>query len=111
MGYAVALLLTLAVEIPIYAIGLHTLLGEPMSHGMIAGCAVNLTHPLAFLVGMPLLIDTRDYGATLAVVELAVWIAEAALLWIWFRREPGILLALSLVANGTSLCVGLFTLR
>ncbi len=112
MSYAASLVLTFALEIPLYAMGLLALLGVRSTSGVRAGFAVNaFTHPVAFLVAVPLASPVWGYGATLAIVELGVWIAEATLLWAWLRRQPWTLLALSLVANGTSLSVGMLVLR
>jgi len=107
-GYLLALGLTLLIEAPVYAAGLRGLLGVRVPRGIVAGLTVNLiTHPLSFLLIVPALQPRIGYWPALAVVEVAVWPAEALMLYAWLRRDLGTLLGLSFVANGLSLGVGL----
>ena len=88
--------------------GLAALCGVRPVEGMVAGAAVNLvSHPISFLLALPLLQPHLGYWPALALLEVLVWPAEALLLLAWLRRDLSILLALSFVANGLSLGVGL----
>ena len=108
MQYLESLGLTLSMEIPVYALALWVLLEVRPSSGVVAGLLVNLvSHPLAFLVFQAALHGRVGYGASLVIVELWAWLGEAALLYVWLRREPWTLLGISLVANAVSLGVGL----
>ena len=99
-GYLAALLLTVGVETPLYALALRRLLGERGRRRYLVAAAVNLSsHPLTWLVLYPLVDD-------LVVVELFAVVWEAAWLWAWLRREPAVLAAVSLVVNGLSLGLG-----
>lgn len=112
MGYLRALGLTLLCEVPVYALALWRLFDVRPLLGIGAGIAVNaISHPLAFFVLVPVLSDVVGSVAALAIVEVAVWLVEASLLFMWLRRRPDRLLAVSLVANGLSLSAGLLLLR
>jgi hypothetical protein len=105
-GYLAALLLTVAVEAPLYALALRRWLGEPSRHGLAAGLLLNASsHPLAWLLLY------QHAGSGLATVEAFAVAWEAALLWLWLRREPGLLAGLALVANAVSLGLGAAVLR
>lgn len=92
-GYVVALLLTLAIEIPVYGLGLGR-------RGLVAGFAGNLvTHPLIFIVlpvgpmvGEPIAWGLEVIGTTLIVRG--------------HRRFEQVLTTV-LAANVLSLCAGL----
>lgn len=92
-GYVVALLLTLAVEIPVYGLGLGW-------RGLVAGVVCNLaTHPLIFIVlptgpmiGEPVAWGLEVVGTTLIVRG---------------RRRFDRILTVVLAANVLSLCAGL----
>lgn len=107
-GYLVALGLTLLIEVPVYAGGLAALCGVRPVAGVAGGAVVNLvSHPLSFLIVLPLLQPRLGYWPALALIEAAVWPGEALLLYAWLRRDLGVLLGLSFVANGLSLGIGL----
>jgi hypothetical protein len=107
-GYLSSLGLTLLIEAPVYAAGLASLLGVRWLPAVVAGVSVNLvTHPLGFLLVVPALQPRIGYWPALAVVEVAVWPAEALMLYAWLRRDLGTLLGLSFVANSLSLGIGL----
>jgi hypothetical protein len=107
-GYPLALGLTLLIEVPVYAAGLATLCGVRRLPAIAAGAAVNLvSHPISFLVALPLLQPHIGYWPALALIEVLVWPAEALMLLAWLRRDLPALLALSFVANGLSLGIGL----
>jgi len=93
--------LTLAVELPVYATGLAALRLLPWRRALVAGLAVNVaTHPVLwwFLSGHP----HRWVAA-----ELVVCLAEALMLFAAVRRDPAVLVLLSVAANATSLLAGL----
>ena len=110
-GYLAALLLTLAVELPLYALALHRLLGVRPRRGYAEGLLANATsHPLTWLVlfrlapgGHPLVVA--------AVVELFVVGWEAGLLRLRLGRDLPVLVGLSFVVNAASLGLGAVVLR
>jgi len=109
--YLAALSITLALEVPIYAIELRRAFGGPLASGARTGLAVNLTsHPLGFLAIAPLVYPLLGAGGSLLAVELIVWIGEAGLVWLWLQRRPGTIGLISLLANSVSLAVGFVVL-
>src|SRR5215210_7171982 len=105
--YAAALLLTLAIEVPIVAGGLARWYRVPAARGVIlAIVASTLTHPIVWFVLPPMLVPTIGSLGFLLVAEGFAWLAEAAIFWLATRRDPFELLLLSLVANLTSFTVG-----
>ena len=93
---------------PIYAAGLAALCGVRPLAGVAAGIVVNLiSHPLGILIAVPALQPHIGYWPAVALMEILVWPGEALLLYAWLRRDIRVLLALSFVANGVSLGVGL----
>jgi hypothetical protein len=93
--------LTVAVELPVYVAGLTALRLLSWGRAVVAGLAVNVaTHPVLwwFLSGHP----RRWIGA-----ELVVCAVEALMLFGAVRRDPVVLLFLSVAANATSLLAGL----
>ena len=112
LDYLRAAALTLAVEVPVYTMGLRALVDVPPARAAVAGVAVNaVTHPLAFLVVTPLLTGAAGPTGTLVAVEIGAWAVETALLAVWLRRDVAVLTALSFVANALSLAAGLAWLR
>jgi hypothetical protein len=108
-AYLGALALTLLIEIPVYASVLRRGLGIGAPRGLAAGAAVNLvSHPLAFLVVMPVLARPLGFFAALTVIEAGVWVLESALLWSWLRRDVDLVALAALLANAASLTVGLW---
>lgn len=108
-GYLAAYLLTLAVEPPLWAYLLGRSAGVRPWQGYRDGLLANATsHPLTWLVLYPLL--PEGYAAFVAVEAFAVtW--EALLLRWRVRHDLATLVALSLVANATSLAFGALVLR
>lgn len=105
--YAIALALTLAIEVPIYAGVLWWLGRVRTGRGTRVGVLVNLvSHPLAFLVARPLLRRAMDDTAALTVVEVAVMLGEAWGVWRLTREAPAALVGAAL-ANTASLALGL----
>ena len=105
MPYPLALALTLAVEVPVYAVALRaagSLRGGPAT---LAGIAVNLiTHPPVWLV---LLRAEDPYPIVFAVVEVAAWLVEAGIVYARVRRDAVVILLTALVANTASVLAGL----
>lgn len=105
-GYAAALLLTVAVETPLYGLALRRWLERPWRQALLAGLLVNASsHPVAWL-----LLYDADPRRLVAVEAFAV-VWEAGWLWAWLRREPALLGGLALVANAVSLGLGAAVLR
>lgn len=108
-GYLAALLLTVAVETPLYGLALRRYPGRPWRQALAAGLLVNLSsHPIAWL----LLYRADEPDATAFVlVEVFAVAWEAGWLWLWLRRAPALLTALALAANAVSLALGALVLR
>jgi hypothetical protein len=105
-GYVPALLLTLAVEPPLYAFALRRL-GLPWRRGYPAGLLVNASsHPIAWLLMWAALPHSWRPTGSLAVVEAYAVAWEAALLALWLRRDVAVLIGVSFVVNAVSLGLG-----
>ena len=104
MSFPAALLLTLAVEVPLYVAALTALLlARPVRAGMLA-VAVNLvTHPVLWLLLAP-----RPSPGALVGAEVAVWAVEGVLVWLALRRRPGlpVMAVVSAGANAASILAG-----
>lgn len=113
--YVVALGLTLAIETPLYSLGLAFGNGSGRGDwrgGGTTGVRVNLvSHPIAFLIAFPILVPVIGALAALVAVEVGVVYLEAVLVWRRRRADPLGALALSCVANLASLAIGLALLR
>ncbi len=110
--YLVALGLTLAVETPVYALGLSAGGDVSLRRAGRTGLRVNLvSHPLAFLVVFPLLAPIVGSLAALVVVEVGVVYLEAALVWRGRGSGGAAAIAVSCVANVASLLIGLALLH
>ena len=106
-----ALAWTLAIELPLYAVllGRHPPRVSRWSGALVGGLAVNaISHPLAFLVAMPLLAGW-PYPLALGVVEAGVLVLEWALLSAW-TRDPWRAALAAGAANVASLSFGLLAL-
>ena len=106
LAYPLALAVTLAVEVPVYAVSLPV--ARLLSGGRAAALAVlvNLvTHPVLWY-GL-----SRAGPAFLVPAEAAVVLVEAAGCWAFVRRDPVLLLLVSLVANTASVLAGLAVAR
>lgn len=105
-GYTLALVLTLAIEVPVQAGILHRLGAVPWRRACGSATVVNVvSHPLAFLVAYPVLHGPLGDTATILLVEVGVMLGEAAGLWRLTRRPEAALIAAA-VANSVSLTVG-----
>lgn len=107
IAYAIALLLTLAIEIPIVAVGLARWYRVPTALGVpIAAVASLLTHPVVWFVLPGPLTPAIGEPGYLLVAEGFAWLLEAAIFWLATRRDPVGLLLLSLIANLASFMAG-----
>lgn len=107
LAYAVALLLTLAVETPIVTVALARWYRVPAARGVtIAVGASLLTHPVVWFVLPQFLVSTVGSTGYLLVAEGFAWLVEAGIFWLAIRRDPIGLLLLSLVANLASFTLG-----
>ena len=105
-GYALALLLTLAIEVPVQSAVLHHLGEISWRRAWRAAAIVNLvSHPLAFLVAVPLLRHPLGETAAILLVEVGVMVGEAWGLSRLTHRTDAALIAAAL-ANSLSLTVG-----
>jgi hypothetical protein len=103
----VAFGLTLAVELPWYVGGLVALVGLRLWSALVLAVTVNVcTHPVLWWVLAP-----HPTLAHTLLAEVAVIVAEAALLAAAIRREFAVLGLLSLGANTSSLLIGLLFSR
>lgn len=110
-GYLAALLLTLAVEPPLYALALRHAAGVRPLPGYVDGLLANATsHVVAWIFLFPLGPADRPF-ATTAAVEAFVVAWEAGFLWLRLRRELPLLVGLSFVVNAVSLGLGAVVLR
>ena len=110
-GYLAALLLTLAVEPPLYALALRLGLRVRPLRGYAEGLLANATsHPLTWLVLFPLASGARPLAAA-AAVEAFVVAWEAVLLRLRLGRELPLLIGVSFVVNAVSLGLGAAVLR
>lgn len=110
--YIVALALTLAIETPVYALGLVATRSGGWPRGGTTGIGVNLvSHPLAFLVAFPALDPLVGTLPALVAVEVGVVYLEAVLVWKGGRAPAGPAFLLSCIANVASLAVGLAVLH
>lgn len=110
-AYAVALALTLLIEVPIYGAGLTRLGALPFRRAITIGVVVNLvSHPLAFLGVFPQLRHPLGDAAALIVVELAVMLGEAWGVW-WLAGRGRAIASTGMItaamANTVSLALGL----
>jgi hypothetical protein len=108
-GYVAALLLTLAVEPPLYALALRRGIGVRSRRGYAEGLLANATsHPLTWLVLFPL---TGRSLAAAAAVEAFVVAWEAGLLRLRLGSDLPLLVGMSFVVNAVSLGLGAAVLR
>jgi hypothetical protein len=109
-GYAAALVLTLAVEVPGYGVLLRRL-GVRTRTAVVAGVGVNLiTHPLLWFGVREYQYGSGWYVAAFLVGEAAVCVAEWLLLAGALRRyrlPMGTLAAVSVAVNAASAAAGL----
>ena len=98
-----ALGLTIAVELPIYVLGLGVLRLASPARAVLLGFGVNLlTHPVLWYVLAP-----DPTAVRILVAEVVVCLVEAAAIWLVVRRDGALLVVLALGANAASFSVGL----
>jgi hypothetical protein len=105
VSFAAALLLTLAIEVPLYVAALTALrLARPIRAAVLAAAVNLLTHPVLWLLLAP-----EPALGTLVAAEVVVWAAEAGLLWLALRPRPAVPLVavVSAGANAASILAGL----
>jgi hypothetical protein len=98
MSFLTALLVTLAVEVPLYVAALVALHLARPGPAVLLGVAVNaVTHPLLWWYLAP-----RPTLGRVVVAEVLVWAVEAGLLWLALGRRPGNLAVLAVVSAGAN---------
>lgn len=103
MPYPLALAVTLAVELPVYALALRAL-GLSLVRAAVAAVAVNLlTHPVVWLA---ISHAEAAYWRAFVVAELAAWLVEAVAVYAWVRRDGRLIALTALVANAGSCLAG-----
>ncbi len=107
MPYPAALLLTLAIELPIYVALLTPRPRWPRAIAL--ALAVNvITHPFVWLI-----LDRADdrYWVLFAPVEIGAVVVEAVLLVAWSRHPPArVVVPVATLANAASCAVGLLAM-
>lgn len=107
LRYPAALALTLAVEIPVYAVALRWGWAASWRRAALCALGVNLaTHPLLWWLLAPWTARS-GYPLIVVVAEAVVCGAEAALLVWWLRRRDPLLAVLAVAANAASVLAGL----
>jgi hypothetical protein len=98
--YPLALVITLAVEVPIYLVVFRAARLMAGWRGVGAAVGVNLaTHPVLWLT-------VSAHPCWLLPAEAAVCLVEAGLLWCIARRDAVLLLVTSVAANSASILAG-----
>ncbi len=109
MPYALALAVTLLVEVPVYVMALRAGGAASGWRAFAAALGVNLvTHPLVWLVVSG---AGSAYWASFAAAEVLAWLIESAILLVWLRRDPVLIGLVALVANAGSCLTGLLLLE
>jgi len=103
--YLLALALTLAVEVPVYAVALRAAHLLPLGRAVVVAVGINLaTHPVVWLV---LVRAGSAYWPLFGVVEVGAVLAETALILPWVRGDRTVVGLAALVANTGSCLAGL----
>lgn len=101
--------LTVLVETPVWAILLDPVEGVGLGRAARVGAAVTaVSHPLlwwALAPGLAALTGSELSGVVLA--EVVVWLGEALGAWWLLRVRPAVVLAVSALANLSSLLAGM----
>ena len=101
--------LTVIVETPVWAILLNRVEGVGLRRAAAVGATVTgISHVLLWWVLAPdfAIVSGSDLSGAL-LAELVVWLGEAFGAWLLLRVRPAVLLAVSALANLTSLLAGL----
>jgi hypothetical protein len=109
LSYPVALVATVAVEVPLYAGLLPRLAPVSPRRAAVVGLAVNVvSHPLLWFVLVPLGRSISDRTlAPVAAAEIAVWLLEAAGAHRFAPAAWRTSLAVAAVANAITIGIGL----
>lgn len=107
--FASAWALTLLIEVPIWVALLERVLEVDRRRAVAVAIGVNaVSHPLLWFLLQPLLVDATGSDLLGIVAAEAVVVGfEAALAYLVVRRDPGPLVALSVLANLASVLVGI----
>ncbi|MBB5868891.1 hypothetical protein F4553_002270 [Allocatelliglobosispora scoriae] len=106
-AYLLAFGLTLAVEIPLYAIALSLGWRVPWRRAVLFALVVNVcTHP-ALWFALAAMRERSAYPMLVLICELLVCAAEGLLLTALLRRRDPLLVVLSIAVNGASVLAGL----
>jgi hypothetical protein len=98
MSFLAALLVTLAVEVPLYVAALVALrLARPGRAALLAVGVNLLTHPVLWWY-----LEPRPTPGRVVAAEVLVWAAEAGLLWLALGRRPSRLAVLAVVSAGAN---------
>lgn len=107
-AWALAFLITQAIEVPVYALGLRR---RGWGLAMLLGAGASaLSHPLVWFVIQPVMEGRTTFAAFVVVAELFAWTSEAVYLRladVSWRRSA----VLALIANAASVTLGWFLLR
>jgi hypothetical protein len=107
VNYLAALVLTVAVEAPLYGLSLPRLGDVERRAAAGAGAVVNLvSHPLAWFVAWPLFRTVVRPGPAFVAVEVLVVTGEWMGLRRWRRFDPPLLAALVVAVNAASIAAG-----
>ncbi len=109
--YSAALVLTLLIEVPLYAALLRTFAGVRWRHGARLGAAANfVSHPLVFLVVAPLLAPHLGPTGALACAEVVAVLVEMLVVRVLRRQDLTTAAGTAYVANAVSFCTGVLVL-
>lgn len=110
LSYPVAAGLTLAVELPVYAVALWRWGGASVARAVSIGVVVNVaSHPTLWFVLVPVVRSlSGSHTVAVAVAEAIVWLGEgvAATLLLPGRRRWPVGLSTAVAANALSFGVG-----
>jgi hypothetical protein len=99
--YALALALTLLVEVPGYVVVFRFAGLLPGWRGWAAAVGVNLvTHPLVWLM-------LSAHPGWLVPAEVGACVVETLLLWAWVRRDLALLALAAVAVNSASVIAGI----
>jgi len=97
-----ALLLTLAVEVPLYVAALVSLRLATLRRALLLAVVANLlTHPVLWST-----LGDRPPVLRVAAAEVLVWLVEAALIGLAVRRRPALVALVAAGANAASILAG-----
>jgi hypothetical protein len=102
-AYLVALVETLVVEVPVYAVSFRWARLLAVRPAVAVAVLANLlTHPVVWLV----LIHGGPSGYRFGLAEIGAVLVEAVVCWLFVRRDPALIVLVALVANTASVLVG-----